>query len=75
MYRLVVIIGEFNEHTPVNGIIILFDLVVFPVSLLREEPGLLELVLEGLHALLVGQGAVLQHLAHTRTKTHNLELN
>merc|ERR1719291_846466 len=41
------------------------NLVVFPVGLLSQEARLLQLVLEGLHPLLVGEGSVLQHLPHT----------
>ena len=46
------------------------NLVVFPVCLLREEPGLLQLVLQRLHPLLVGERTVLEHLAHTETERH-----
>ena len=43
----------------------LVHLIVFSVGLLGQESGLLQLVLEGLHPLLVGDAPVLKHLAHT----------
>lgn len=39
------------------------DLVVFLVGFFGEEPGLLELVFERIHALLISQRPVLEHLA------------
>ena len=43
-------------------------LVVFPVGLLCEEARLLQLVLEGLHPLLVRERPVLQDLPHAATE-------
>lgn len=59
--------GEANQTTSK-----LKDLIVFLVSLLGEESGLLQLVLQGIHTLLISQGPVLQNLAGT--KRHNTKL-
>lgn len=40
-------------------------LIVFLIGLLSHEAGLLQLVLKGVHALLIGQGTVLKNLAST----------
>lgn len=47
------------------------DLIVFLVCFLGEESGLLQLVLQGVHALLIGQRPVLEDLAGT---THRIQL-
>lgn len=39
------------------------DLIVFLVSLLSQETGFLQLVLQGVHTLLISQGLVLEHFA------------
>lgn len=39
------------------------NLIVFLVGFLGEEPGLLQLVLKGVHALFVRQAAILENLA------------
>lgn len=41
----------------------LANLIVFLVSFFSEEPGLLQLILEGVHALFIGQAAILENLA------------
>ena len=41
----------------------LANLIVFLVSLFSEEPGLLQLILEGVHTLFVRQAAILENLA------------
>lgn len=41
----------------------LANLIVFLVSLFSEEPGLLQLILEGVHTLFIGQAAILENLA------------
>ena len=54
-----------NNHT-VHGLT--QHLIVFPVGFLSQEAGFLQLVLKGVHALLIGEGAVLEHLAHAAKK-------
>lgn len=58
----------FKAHNQLFGIItssssVLLHLIVFLVGLLSQEAGLLQLVLQRVHALLIGQRTVLQHLA------------
>jgi hypothetical protein len=48
-------------------------LIVFLVSLFSEESGFFELVLQGVHALLIGQRPVLEDLAGTGCHNINLE--
>lgn len=40
------------------------DLIVFAVSILSHHAGLLQLALQTVHALLIGDASVLKHLAH-----------
>lgn len=39
------------------------NLIVFLVGFFSEEPGLLQLILEGVHALFIRQAAILKNLA------------
>ena len=45
-------------------------LVVFSVCLFSQEPGLFQLVLQGLHPLLVWQASVLQDFTHSATEKY-----
>merc|ERR1719431_2141852 len=47
------------NHSQLTG-----NLIVFSVGFFSQEPGLLQLVLKGIHALLIGEGTVLKHLTH-----------
>lgn len=46
------------------------NLIVFLVGFFGEEPGLLQLILEGVHALFVRQAAILENLAGALRWTH-----
>lgn len=46
-------------------------LIIFLVGLFSEETGFLQLVLQSVHALFIGQRAVLKNLALTERKNNN----
>lgn len=46
------------------------NLIVFLVSFFGEEPGLLQLILKGVHAFFVRQAAILENLAGALRWTH-----
>ena len=68
-HRLLASCHTKSKETGQNGNLSAGHLIVFPVSLLSEEPGLLQLVLQGLHPLLVREGSVLQDLPHTEIES------
>lgn len=54
----------------------LANLIVFLVGLFSEEPGLLQLIFEGVHALFIGQTAILENLAGSlMIITENIGIN
>lgn len=48
------------------------DLIVFLVGFLGEEPGFLELVLQGVHTLFIGQRPVLEDLTGAEPRNTTL---
>lgn len=68
-----VCVSYFKQANQTTSTLEYKDLIVFLVSFLGEESGLLELVLQGVHTLLIGQRPVLEHLTGT-VPNHNFSM-